>query len=68
MIITIQDADKHSEMLSELKLMTGKNDSSEALLEAGYSAIKLQKLYEEEVKKSKELEGKITSYLSYRLS
>ena len=68
MIITIQDADKHSEMLSELKLMTGKNDSSEALLEAGYSAIKLQKLYEEEVKKSKELEEKITSYLSYRLS
>ena len=68
MTITIQDTDKHEDMLSSLKSLTGKETSSEALIEGGYCALKYKQLYEAEVIKNQELEKKIQAFLSSRLS
>lgn len=68
MTIKIQDTDKHKDMLSSLKALTGKETPSEALIDGGYEALKYKELYEAEVTKNRELEKKIYSFLSTKLS
>lgn len=71
MAITIRDIDKHYYMIEDLKVLTGSNVTTKALIKGGYLAVDLGKQLEEETQRRfdaeralAELQDKVQLYLS----